>query len=91
MIYRLASHPLGSGKVQTSFYNNQACTLYFGSTRIVLMPSCYLFLSLLLQPDSYVYTTGEELENIFNRLLKINLPNFEEMLLLQDSMEERDE
>ena len=39
------------------------------------------------QPDTYVYNAGEELENIFNRLLKISFPNFEDVFL-EDSVEE---
>ena len=39
------------------------------------------------QPDTYVYNAGEELENIFNRLLKTSFPNFEDVFL-EDSIEE---
>ncbi|XP_068674896.1 uncharacterized protein [Montipora foliosa] len=39
------------------------------------------------QPDSYVYASGDQLENLFNQLLKTHLPNFEEVLL-HDSMED---
>ena len=45
-----------------------------------------LFIS-FFQPDTYVYNAGEELENIFNRLLKISFPNFEDVFL-EDSIEE---
>ena len=33
------------------------------------------------QPGSYIFAAGEALGSIFNRLLEVNFPNFENVLL----------
>ena len=47
----------------------------------------FFYFLYFFQPDTFVYNAGEELENIFNRLLKISFPNFEDVFL-EDSIEE---
>lgn len=85
--YRVIKNPIDLSVIKEKLHSLQyTSAVDFVKDFRLMITNCRTY----NQPNTYVYTAGEELENIFNRLLKENFPNFEDVLL-QDSIEEEHE
>jgi len=84
--YKVISNPIDLSVIKEKLHSLQyASAVDFVKDFRLMISNCRAY----NPPDTFVYNAGEELNNIFNRLLKINFPNFEDVFL-DDSVEEDD-
>jgi len=84
--YKVISNPIDLSVIKEKLHSLQyTSAVDFVKDFRLMISNCRAY----NPPDTFVYNAGEELNNIFNRLLKINFPNFEDVFL-DDSVEEDD-
>ncbi|KAL9955561.1 hypothetical protein ACROYT_G036899 [Oculina patagonica] len=76
--YKVIKKPMDLSIIKEKLHTLQyASAVDFVKDMRLLLSNCKAY----NKPGSYVFSAGEELENVFNRLLKENFPNFEDVLL----------